>query len=151
MAAVTGKRPDGTPVPGNYADGRPMARGYQENVEFFRIDYLDPDDVDLGTQFDAILPSLWLAAGGVGPRDTCPCKGFAMPGGSRYAVLFDEAAFRKLRKALDARPDVTHVWVVTDSEDAYAEMRSALPGRLTTSMLYRDYLANFRINTRQTT
>jgi adenine-specific DNA-methyltransferase len=148
---VTGKRADGTPVPGTYADGRPMSRGYPENVEFFRIDYLDPDDVDLGMQFDAILPSLWLAAGGVGPRDTCPCKGFAMPAGSRYAVLFDEAAFRKLRKALDGRPDVTHVWIVTDSEDAYAEMRSVLPPRLTTSMLYRDYLANFRINTRQTT
>jgi hypothetical protein len=71
-----------------------MARGYAENVEFFRIDYLDPDDVDLGTQIDVILPSLWLAAGGVGCRDTCPCKGFAMPGGSRYAVLFDESAFR---------------------------------------------------------
>lgn len=41
-----------------------------------------------------------------------------LPADSRYAVLFDESAFRKLRKALDARPDVTHVWIVTDSEDA---------------------------------
>lgn len=150
-AAVTGKRPDGSPIPGNYADGRAMSLGYKENVEFFRIDYLDPDDVDLGTQFDSILPSLWLAAGGVGSRDTCPCKGFSLPADSRYAVLFDESAFRKLRKALETRADVTHVWIVTDSEDAYAEMRSALPSRLSTSMLYRDYLANFRINTRQTT
>ncbi len=148
-AAVTGKRPDGAKIPGNYADGRPMSQGYPENVEFFRIDYLDPDDIDLGTQFEAILPSLWLAAGGVGPREHGG-KGFSLPDGSRYAVLFDESAFRKLRKALDTRPDVTHVWIVTDSEDAYAEMRWALPTRLSTSMLYRDYLANFRINTRQT-
>jgi hypothetical protein len=42
---------------------------------------------------------------------------------------------------------VTHVWLVTDSEEAYAEMRSALPARLAVSMLYRDYLRNFRINT----
>ncbi len=148
-AAVTGKRPDGEPIPGNYADGKPMSKGYKENVEFFRIDYLDPDDVDLGNQFDAIVPSLWLAAGGVGTREACPCKGFSLPAGARYAVLFNESAFRRLRKALDGHPDVTHVWIVTDSEDAYAEMRSALPPRLSTSMLYRDYLANFRINTRQ--
>jgi adenine-specific DNA-methyltransferase len=50
---------------------------------------------------------------------------------------------------LESRPDVTHVWIVTDSEDAFAEMRSVLPGRISTSMLYRDYLRNFRINTRQ--
>ena len=83
------------------------------------------------------------------PREAGTGKGFSLPAGSRYAVLFDESAFRKLRKALEGRPDVTHVWIVTDSENAYAEMRSALPSRLSTSMLYRDYLANFRINTRQ--
>jgi hypothetical protein len=42
----------------------------------------------------------------------------------------------------------THVWIVTDSKDAFAEMRSSLPSRLVTSMLYRDYLRNFQINTR---
>jgi hypothetical protein len=41
------------------------------------------------------------------------------------------------------------VWIVTDSEDAFAEMRSSLPPRLISSMLYRDYLRNFTINTRQ--
>ena len=155
-ATITGKRPNGTPVPGRHIDangkmkGRPLSEGFPENVEFFRIDYLDPDDVDLGTQFDSILPSLWLASGGVGKREQgASGQGFSMPPSSRYAVLFRESGFRKLRKALDARPDVTHVWIVTDSEEAYAEMRSSLPHRIRTSMLYRDYLANFRINTRQ--
>jgi hypothetical protein len=41
------------------------------------------------------------------------------------------------------------VWLVTDSEEAYAEMRSALPGQLSVSMLYRDYLRTFRINTKE--
>jgi adenine-specific DNA-methyltransferase len=73
---------------------------------------------------------------------------FVIPKESPYAVLFHEKGFRKLRKELAERPDVTHVWIVTDSEDAFAEMRSALPSHLAVSMLYRDYLKNFRVNTR---
>jgi adenine-specific DNA-methyltransferase len=148
-AVITGRRADGTKAPGEHIDGRPYAQGFKENVEFFRVDYLDPDDVDLGNQFNAILPSLWLAAGGIGKRSaTVNETGFYMPEASHYAVLFEEKSFRKLRKALESRADITHVWIVTDSEDAFAEMRSALPTRILASMLYRDYLRNFRINTR---
>ena len=71
-AAVTGVTTEGKAIEGDYkfTDNFPMADGFAENVEFFRIDYLDPDDVDLGTQFAAILPALWLSAGGVGDRDS---------------------------------------------------------------------------------
>ncbi|MEX2139013.1 MAG: DNA methyltransferase [Pirellulales bacterium] len=154
-ATISGKRADGTPVPGKHIDangkmkGRPFAEGFPENVEFFKIDYLDPDDVDLGNQFEAILPSLWLSAGAKGARKPCRDCEFYLPPYSPYAVLLNERSFRKLRKALEERPDVTHVWIVTDSEDAFAEMKSALSPRLVTSMLYRDYLRTFRINTRQ--
>jgi adenine-specific DNA-methyltransferase len=151
-AAVTGCTPEGNAIKGDYKfrDEFPMEEGFRENVEFLRIDYLDPDDVDLGNQFHSIHPLLWFAAGGIGTREA-PKNGtsFFMPADSHYAILFDESAFRKLRRALESRPDVTHVWIVTDSEDAFAEMRSVLPGRISTSMLYRDYLRNFRINTRQ--
>ena len=150
-SAITGRTPDGAPIEGNYkfADEFPMADGFVENVEFFRIDYLDADDVDLGSRFCSILPSLWLAAGGYGDRDgvSDECD-FSMPADSRYAVLFKEKGFRKLRKAIENRPDITHIWIVTDSEDAFAEMLSSLPSKITASMLYRDYLRNFRINTR---
>jgi adenine-specific DNA-methyltransferase len=150
--ALTGIRPDGSPVPTGkayrYLDGRPWSEGFEENCEFYRLDYLDPDEVDLGLQFEAILPALWMAAGGVGNREK-PEEGqdYSMPEGSTYGVLFKESRFRRFREALEERPDVTHVWLVTDSEEAYAEMRSALPARLSVSMLYRDYLRNFRINT----
>ena len=148
-AVVTGKRPDGTRIPGAHIDGRLFAQGFEENVEFFHLNYLDPDDVDLGNQFDAIFPSLWLAAHGSGTRPKVPrASDMLLPPGHRYAILFQEERFRKFAKAVEARPDATHVWIVTNSEDAFAEMRSALPSRLTTSMLYRDYLRNFRINTR---
>ncbi|MBZ5640259.1 MAG: hypothetical protein LAO51_16055 [Acidobacteriia bacterium] len=150
QAVITGVRPDGKKVVGAHIDGRPVARGFEENLEFFRVDYLDPDEVDLGSQFEAIFPALWLAAGGVGDRGKAvEDSGMLVPQGSRYAVLFREEQFRRFRKAVESRPDLSHVWIVTDSEDAFAEMRAALPPRLVTSMLYRDYLRNFRINTRQ--
>jgi adenine-specific DNA-methyltransferase len=148
-AAITGRRADGSIAPGEHIDGRPYSEGFPENVEFFRVDYLDPDEIDLGTQFSAILPSLWLAAGGLGRRGRVDDeKGHYLPDTSHYAVLFEERFFRKLKTAIEKRLDVTHIWIVTDSEEAFAEMRSALPDRISTSMLYRDYLRNFRINTR---
>lgn len=147
-AVITGRRPDGRPVPGRHTNGRLYSAGFTENIEYYRLDYLDPDDVDLGRQFDAIVPLLWLTAGGIGPRE-CAAAGqsFSMPVGSPYAVLFRQSRFRQFREALLLRPDITHVWLVTDSEDAFAEMRPALPGGIVVSMLYRDYLRNFRINT----
>lgn len=148
-AVVTGVRPDKTTVPGAHIDGRPFAQGFEENVEFFRVDYLDPDEVDLGGQFDAIFPSLWLAAGGVGLRRKVSEPDMLVLPDVPYAVLFREEKFRKFLKAIANRDELTHVWIVTDSEDAFAEMRAALHPRLITSMLYRDYLRNFRINTRQ--
>jgi adenine-specific DNA-methyltransferase len=148
-AVVTGKGPDGKTVPGEHLNGRSYAQGFDENVEFFRIDYLDPDEVDLGTQFAAIFPSLWLSAGGVGKRPRTKDPDMLIPDDAPYAILFREEKFRKFIKAIHALKTLTHVWLVTDSEDAFAEMRSALPATITTSMLYRDYLRTFRINTRQ--
>lgn len=147
-AVVTGVRPDGDPVEGAHLDGRPYAQGFEENVEFFRLDYLDPDDVDLGTQFDAIFPSLWLAAGGQGDRPAVKAHDMLVPERAPYAILFREERLRTFLKAIQKRTDLTHIWIVTDSEDAFAEMRTAVDPRLTTSMLYRDYLRTFRINTR---
>ena len=141
-------------MPGNHLDekgrakGRPFRAGFEENIEFFRLDYLDADDVDLGQQFKAILPALWLAAGGVGKREVQPkTADLSLPSSSTYGVLFKESRLRKFKEALRKHSDVTHAYLVTDSEDAYSEMCSELPRALRTSMLYRDYLRNFRINT----
>lgn len=39
------------------------------------------------------------------------------------------------------------MWLVTTSEEAFARMRLQLPLDLRVSMLYRDYLRSFEINT----
>lgn len=80
--AITGVRPDGEPVPTGkrfrYLDGHEFTDGFEENVEFYRLDYLDPDRVELGEAFEAIYPALWLIAGGKAPRpgDVDPSKAF---------------------------------------------------------------------------
>jgi adenine-specific DNA-methyltransferase len=141
-AVLRGVRPDGQKLPEDLA-------GFRENLEFFELTYAAADDVDLGRYDDALLPLVWLAAGGGGPRDRKAKRPFSMPPGSRYGVLFNEKHFRAFQKELGARPEVTHVWLVTDSEAAYAEMTSRLPKRVKASMLYGDYLRSFRVNVDQ--
>jgi len=147
-AALTGNRPDGTPVPGEYIGGRAHAEGFSENAAFFRMDYADADVLELGHSLKDIVPVLWLVAGGHGDPNTITVKDDVMllPEQSPFAVLLDEDRFKVFVVALCKRPDLTHVWLVTDSERAFARMREQVPGDRFVGMLYRDYLRNFRIN-----
>ena len=53
-AAITSRRPDGKPVEGQYdstyLEDHEYADGFEENVSFFRMEYLEPDLVELGRQ-----------------------------------------------------------------------------------------------------
>jgi adenine-specific DNA-methyltransferase len=144
-AALTGLRPDGTAIPGNYVSGRPYSGGYDENVEFFRLDYLDPVLVELGRCFEALHPSMWLRAGGVGERESLDTVGrFAIAPNSPYAVLFDPSGMPGLLDGLAARHDIAYVFIVTDTDHAYADLASALPHGIIAVQLYRSYLDNVR-------
>ena len=70
-----------------------------------------------------------------------------MPDGAPFGVLLDPDSFQEFAKALTARSDLTHVWIVTDDEQAFARMRTQLKRSLRVTMLYRNYLRNFIINT----
>jgi adenine-specific DNA-methyltransferase len=151
-AAISGKRADGKPVEGAYLDGRSFSEGFEENAAFLRLDYLNPDTVELGDAFDTIHPLLWLAAGAHGSRPeplAVDSKDFFVSESGRYAVLFNDAVLHDLQEELVGRDDISHLYVVTDSPDAYAEAVELLGRGRKTSMLYRDYLRNFRINTPQ--
>jgi adenine-specific DNA-methyltransferase len=150
--AISGLQPNGKPVKGRYtwAGGRPYSEGFKENVEFLRLDYLEPDELELGLQFDAVHPALWLAAGAKGrcPGPHNPNEPYIISPSSGYALLFGESDFLDFREQIQQQSEtLTHVWLVTDSEEAFAEMASELPSSLKVSMLYRDYLRNFEINT----
>jgi adenine-specific DNA-methyltransferase len=144
-AAITGVRPDGEPVEGEYLDGRAYAEGYDENVEFYRLDYLDPAEVELGLRFRELHPLLWLAAGGIGDRaEIDPGERFALPDDAPYGVLFDPAGTPGLLAGLEARSDVTHVFIVADSDASFAALASNLPPGIASVQIYRAYLETLR-------
>lgn len=152
-AVITGRRPDGERVEGGYISGKPMSNGFSANARFFSLRYLDRDRVELGEEYEAIAPALWIKAGAQGPWELHPDDDaeWSIPDRGTYAVLFDETKVGQFRDALEARPAVRQVYIVTDSQEAYAELCERLGTRWPTSMLYRDYLRNFRVDPGQLT
>ena len=127
----------------------PMREGFPANLEYFRLDFLDKDHVALGRQFREILPILWLRAGAIGARPELPknkpIPAMLIPRHNPFAVLVDETCFADFAAELESQDDLTHAFLVTDSEEAFQEMAGQLrvPNLI---QLYRDYLENFVIN-----
>ena len=80
------------------------------------------------------------------PTDVDPDQPWAILEDAGYAILFDEDALRDFEDALRAASGIDHVFLVTDSPESYGEMRAHLGPTYGTSMLYRDYLRNVRID-----
>jgi len=143
-AAITGRTPAGDPVKGDYrfTDEFPMADGFEENVEFLRLTYVDPLHVELDEAFAAIAPLLWLRAGGQGPVIESRTDGFAST--DRYGILFDPDRWRPF---VDGLPKTAAtVFVVTDSPSIFAGVAAALPSHVDAVRLYESYLQTFAIN-----
>jgi len=139
---------------------RLMNGGFPANLEYFKLDFLDKDRVTLKRAFREILPLLWLKAGAVGPRPEIargePEPVFFAPSDSNFLVLLQESRMAKLMKALKGRTRLSHVFIVTDSDESFKamafEVREAAGQAnpdLQVVQLYRDYLVNFMINKRQ--
>lgn len=126
---------------------RPLADGFATNLEYFRLDFLDPGEVQMGRQFSAILPILWMMAGSRGPRPQSPDlhAPWLLPEGCPFAVLIQETRFKDFLHHVEKRDDLTHIFVVTNSTDTVYKLRQEWPDRQVVQ-LYKDYLENFRIN-----
>ena len=157
VCSIEGHDVNGNSLRGDYlsndADGNPipMAQGFKANAAYFKLGFLDKNDVALGKQFKAILPLLWLKAGAVGRRPELS-EGDApemliLPQ-NNLAVLVDECGYMDFQKELEEHPKIDTVFIVTDSERAYREMIAGLRAKHT-YQLYRSYLDNFRINARR--
>lgn len=147
-AAITGFTPDDSPVLGEYLDGSLLADGFRENVEFFQLTYEDPDLIELGRKFEAVAPLLWLKSGGRGGRIEAREGAWALPADGRYGVLFETDEWREFVDAAKARPDISHIFIVSDSESAFQQIASEVPSGVVATRLYDDYIRTFQINTR---
>jgi adenine-specific DNA-methyltransferase len=119
---------------GDYLNGRQLQDGFEENMECFRLDFLDPAHVARGDAFQAVLPILWMIAGCRGEReDSKGSQAWFVPKESPFAVLIKEKDF-----------------LITDSEENFAAMRRALGRKFECVQLYKNYLENFRLNIQDT-
>ena len=125
-----------------------MAAGFDENLEYLRLDFLDPSQVARGDAFQAILPILWMMAGCRGEReDSKGSTAWFIPKKSPFAILLKEKEFRSFREKLVERKDIEWVFLVTDSEENFALMRRTLGRKYSCLQIYKSYLENFRLNT----
>lgn len=153
-AAVTGKSISGNRIEGAYLDRDAndqeiqIGEGFLENIEYFHLDFLNPDHVARGDAFAAVLPILWMMAGCRGRREESKgSQAHFFPKHAPFAVLIKEKEFQAFREALAERKDIEWIYLVTDSEENFGLMRRSLGRRFHCVQLYKSYLENFRINT----
>ena len=157
VCSINGTDVNGQPLKGEYlgTDHRQMADGFETNAIFFRLNFLDKNNVALGKQFRELLPLLWMKSGAIG---TCPTlEGEAVPDmlvlpNNEFAVLNNEKAFGEFFQQIMENESIRMVYLIVDSDAMYREMAKALTTgafaarHIKTCQLYRDYLDNFRIN-----
>ncbi len=152
-AAFRGKTSDGAPIKGDYkfVDEFPMSEGFEENVAFLELMYLDPEEVELDMAFEAVAPLLWMRAGAQGPmigqRSVTEGQGRPFAATERYGVLFDTDKWRPFINSLS--PTARTVFVVTDSPTIFTGIVGELPAGVEAVRLYENYLATFAINHRR--
>lgn len=136
----------------NEDEKRPLADGFAANLEYFRVDFLDPREIQMGRQFAAILPLLWMMAGARGRRPAAPepHAPWLVPANCQFAVLMQETRFTDFVRRVDERTDITHVFVVTNSQETLYKLRHEWPA-LRVVQLYKDHLESFRINISENT
>lgn len=146
-ACLSGRRPDGTKVPGEYLDGTAISEGFSENAAYFKLDFLDPTEVNRGDKFESIVPILWMLAGCRGAPEVSRGSGkWFIPKQSPFAVLLKEDEFAGFGKTIAQREDIEVVFLVTDSGDHFHRMSKGLGKKYRCIQLYRSYIDTFRIN-----
>lgn len=152
VCSIEGHDVNGQPLKGNYLGSDiPMSDGFRANAAFFKLGFLDKASVRIGRQFREMLPTLWMKAGCFGP---CPTLGgqkvpeYMVLPENHMAILNDNSRYAKFAEEVGNMPEIETVYLVTDSDADYRSMSRGLNVKQT-YQLYRDYLDNFRINSRR--
>ena len=143
-AAITGIKPDGKPIEGDYkfTDAFPLADGFQENAEFFTLTYETPVAVGYNMAFARIAPLLWLRAGSRGRRiDKLPSSGWEVV--DAYGLLVDLDRASAFLKSLRKAKAVKIAYIVTDDDRRFQSIAQRLPEGIEAVRLYESYLTNF--------
>jgi adenine-specific DNA-methyltransferase len=71
---------------------------------------------------------------------------YHFPKACPFCVLLREDHFKEFAAKLAERPDISHVFLVTDSVEAFHEMAARTGKGNRCVQLYKSYLDNFKIN-----
>ncbi|KQO80445.1 DNA methyltransferase [Frigoribacterium sp. Leaf263] len=144
-AAITGLTATGEPISGTYkfVDEFPMSDGFEENAEFFTLTYESVWRVSQNRAFAAIAPLLWLRAGARGRRIDDLSAGWEVA--EAYGILDDLDKAAEFIEAVEKRPDLHIVYIITDDDRRYQMVSDGLR-HLSTVRLYSSYLQDFQIN-----
>lgn len=152
VCSIEGHDVNGNPLKGNYLGSNiPMADGFKTNAAYFKLGFLDKASIRIGRQFREMLPILWMKAGCFGP---CPVlvdqkvPEYMVFPENRMAILNDNSCFKRFAEEVGNASEIETVYLVTDSDADYRSMSKGLNVKQT-YQLYRDYLDNFRINSRR--
>lgn len=152
VCSIEGHDVNGNPLKGNYIGSNiPMSDGFKANAAYFKLGFLDKASVRVGRQFREMLPTLWMKAGCFGSCPTLAGKEipeYIILPENHMAILNENSCYAKFAEEVRNAPDVETVYLVTDSDADYRNMSSGLNAKQT-YQLYRDYLDNFRINSRR--
>ena len=158
-AAIRGRDETGRLLDGDYIEpvGKSRSSGFHANVDFLRLQYLEPESLVAERCFDAFHPLLWAASGFMGACPTIPVAeklqehepGYLLPDGTvipsdcRYAVLLRESRFSDFSAKLFMFEQLTHLWLQARSESSFAIMREMLPPKVRVRWLFRDMLRHY--------
>lgn len=124
-----------------------LSAGFPENISYFKLDFLDPNEVQMGQQLAAIIPILWMMAGAKGTLPTVPSANvpWFIPDRCSFALLLRESRFRDFHDKIKEMTNLTHVFIVTNSRDVFLRLRDEIKAK-SVIQLYKSYLENFKIN-----
>ncbi len=147
--SIKGQDINGTPLKGTYLGSEiPMSDGFKSNAIFFKLGFLDKNEVALGRNLKELLPLLWMKANAIGECPTINSDDtpemLILPH-NKMAILMDEDCYPEFREKVNADKDIETIFIATDSDDGYREMISRLNAKQT-YQLYGDYLDNFTLN-----
>lgn len=152
VCSIEGHDVNGKPLKGNYIGSDiPMAEGFKANVAYFKLGFLDKAAVRIGRQFREMLPTLWMKAGchGVCPNLTdLRIPDYMVLSENHMAILNNNSCYATFADEVRKTSEIETVYLVTDSDADYHSMARGLNVNQT-YQLYRDYLDNFRINSRR--
>lgn len=152
ICSIKGVDIQGNPIKGDYLSYTDkelkMADGFNSNVAFFQLGFLDKTSVALGMTFREMLPVLWLKAGAIGKCPEIlngPIPSMMIMPENRFAILNDESKYSVFQEELSRHPEIQTVFLATDYEANYRSMVKNLNVE-NSYQLYRDYLDHFRLN-----